>query len=107
LGTLPDQPIVGYLARTLSAFYALLGGLLWVISFDLHRHRVVLGYLGLAFLAFGATAGWVDFKEGMPWFWRIAEAPVVIVFGCVILWLSLRLPARDSGSTEAVRASDR
>ena len=34
LGTLPSEPIVAYLARSLSLFYALLGGLLWVASFD-------------------------------------------------------------------------
>lgn len=93
LGPLPGQPIVGYLARTLSAFYALLGGLLWVVSFDLHRHRSVLIYLGIAFVAFGAIALWVDFSEGMPWFWRVMEAPIVVTFGSVILWQSIRLRA--------------
>jgi len=32
MGQLPDAPVVGYLARSTSAFYALLGGLLWVVS---------------------------------------------------------------------------
>jgi NADH:ubiquinone oxidoreductase subunit 6 (subunit J) len=85
---------VGYLARTLSAFYALLGGLLWVLSFDLHRHRVVLLYLGAAFVVFGIIAMWVDFKEGMPVFWRFTEAPIVVVFGTAIFLLSRRLQAR-------------
>jgi len=91
LGTLPAEPVVGYLARTLSAFYALVGGLLWVLSFDLHRHRVTLLYLGLAFIGFGAVAMWVDFTEGMPWLWRISESPIVIVYGAVILALTLRV----------------
>ena len=47
LGKLPDQPIVGYLARSLSASYALLGGLLWFLSFDVHRHRPTLCFLGV------------------------------------------------------------
>ena len=42
LGTLPDEPIVGYLARSLSAFYALVGALFWKISFDLRRYRSLL-----------------------------------------------------------------
>lgn len=50
MGPLPAEPFVGYLARSLSAFYALLGGLLWVLSFDLHRHRAALSSLGVAFI---------------------------------------------------------
>ena len=37
LGRLPDAPIVGYLARSTSAFYAIEGGLFWVVSIDLVR----------------------------------------------------------------------
>ena len=42
LGILPSEPVVSYLARSTSAFYALQGGLVWVVSFDLRRHRPVL-----------------------------------------------------------------
>ena len=94
LGALPDEPIVGYLARTLSAFYALLGALLWWLSFDLHRHRGTLIFLGMAFIIFGAIAMWVDLTERMPFIWRIAEAPIVIVFGVVIFALSWQLKPR-------------
>lgn len=91
LGALPAEPIVGYLARTLSAFYALLGGLLWALSFDVQRYRQLLLYLGIAFVAFGAIAMWVDIKEGMPMLWRIAEAPIVLLFGAVIFSLTLKV----------------
>lgn len=91
MGPLPAEPVVGYLARSLSAFYALLGGLLWVYSFDLHRHRVAIGYLGAAFVVFGATLIGVDFAEGMPPFWRWGEGPIVIGFGTAMLWLAARL----------------
>jgi hypothetical protein len=60
MGTLPPEPIVGYLARSTSAFYALLGGLLWIVSFDLYRHRRVLHYLGLAIIVFGGVLFPVD-----------------------------------------------
>lgn|GEM_PF-6538567 len=33
MGRLPSEPVVGYLARSTSAFYALMGGLLWILSF--------------------------------------------------------------------------
>jgi hypothetical protein len=32
-----QQPVVGYLARSTSALYAILGGLFWLICFDLQR----------------------------------------------------------------------
>jgi hypothetical protein len=100
MGELPSQPIVGYLARSLSLFYALLGGLLWVCSFDLRQHRAVLCYLGAAFVFFGVVLWGVDFVEGMPAWWKDFEGPIVIAFGTVILTLSLRLrPARNAEGT--------
>ena len=83
MGELPDEPIVGYLARSTSAFYALLGGLVWVLSFDLARHRRVLKYVGAAILAMGLMLLSVDWLEGMPRWWTIQEGPVVIGFGIV------------------------
>jgi len=97
MGTLPTDPVVGYLARSLSLFYALMGGLLWTCSFDLHRHRVVLCYLGAAFVFFGLTMWAVDFAEGMPGYWKHTEGPMVIVFGSLILGLTTRM--KSSGQT--------
>ncbi|MEK7676563.1 MAG: hypothetical protein AAB676_12095 [Verrucomicrobiota bacterium] len=91
LGQLPAEPIVGYLARSTSAFYAFLGGLLWTLSFDPRRHRIVLCYLGVAFICFGLTLFGIDWLEGLPRFWRLGEGPFVTAFGIVILRLSLRL----------------
>lgn len=90
MGRLPGDPIVRYLARSTSAFYALLGGLLWVVSFDLPRHRLVLHYLGAAIIVFGGVLFAVDLLEGMPLFWSLGEGPFDIAFGIVILWLNHR-----------------
>ncbi|MCG8606650.1 hypothetical protein MJD09_16905 [bacterium] len=87
MGSLPKEPIVGYLARSTSAFYAILGGLFWVVSFDLPRHLTVLTYLGVAFILFGATLFAVDWSEGMPLFWTVWEGPFVVVFGLGFLLL--------------------
>jgi hypothetical protein len=88
MGQLPDEPIVGYLARSTSAFYALLGGLLWVVSFDLGRHHVVLVYLGATVTLFGAALLVVDWCEGLPIFWKLWEGPFVIAFGMAMLVLN-------------------
>jgi len=39
LGEMPKSPIVNYLARSLSAFYAMLGAFTLFISFDINRYR--------------------------------------------------------------------
>ncbi|MHC4557482.1 MAG: hypothetical protein ACYTFW_07700 [Planctomycetota bacterium] len=90
MGQLPPEPIVGYLARSTSAFYALLGGLLWVVSWDLHRHKLVLCYLGAGIILFGMILFAVDLLEGLPLYWSLFEGPINTVFGVVILALSYR-----------------
>ena len=91
LGELPDRPIVGYLARWTSAFYAMLGGLFWIVSFDLRRHRLVLGYLGGAVIFFALALGVVLALEGMPLWWCVPEGLGNVAFGIVILGLSPRI----------------
>jgi hypothetical protein len=97
MGTLPSEPIVGCLARSLSLFYALMGGLLLACSFDLHRHRTILCYMGAAFLFFGIVMWGVDFVERMPRYWKNAEGPMVAVIGALILYLALRLKKSAAG----------
>ncbi len=96
MGELPNQPVVLYLARSTSAFYALMGGLMWVLSFDMRRYRSVLVYLGAALTAFGIVLVVVDWVEGLPVFWKLAEGPGDIVIGLVILRLSLGLGKETS-----------
>jgi hypothetical protein len=92
MGELASRPVVGYLARSTSAFYALLGGLLWVVSLDLRRHRPVVRYLGVAIILMGFALLGVDLAEGMPRWWSLAEGPFNIVFGAVILVLGGSIP---------------
>ncbi len=98
MGQLPSDPIVGYLARSTSAFYALLGGLLWVVSFDPRRCRPALQYLGVAIIVFGVALLAIDLLEGMPVFWSLCEGPIDIALGIVILGLSHRAQRRISPS---------
>jgi drug/metabolite transporter superfamily protein YnfA len=91
LGQLPDAPIVGYLARSTSAFYAIIGGLFLAISFDLVRYRPIARYLGAAMAVFGAVLVVVDTLEGLPLSWTLWEGPFVCLFGLAVLWLSSRI----------------
>jgi hypothetical protein len=91
MGKLPAEPVVGYLARSTSAFYAILGGLAWLASCDLKRYRPVLVYLGATSMALGVALGVIDWLEGMPWFWSMAEGPLDTALGIAILWMSWRV----------------
>ena len=90
LGPLPQDPITEYLARSLSAFYALHGGLLWFASFDTQRHRSLIAFLAWATFAFGAILLGMDLQLALPKWWIAGEGPVVIVIGGTVLAL-LRL----------------
>lgn len=93
LGVMPDTPVVWYLARSTSAFYAMVGGLFLVVSRDLERHRQVIVYLGSSVIFLGAVLLIVDVTEGMPTAWTVWEGPFVIAFGIAILHLIRLVPA--------------
>ena len=86
LGPLPSGPVVEYLARSTSAFYALLGALLWTVSLDLSRYRPLVRMLGFALFALAALLFWTDLKAGLPWFWQAAEGPLAALFGVILVW---------------------
>ena len=88
MGVLPQEPIVGYLARTLSAFYALYGALLWYLSFYTITYRPVIRALGFLTTGFGVILLGVDWSEGLPWFWKWFEGPFAIAYGILILILT-------------------
>jgi len=92
-GELPSEPIVGYLARSTSFFYALLGGLLWITSYDLRRYRAVIGYLAMATVLLGVVLLGVDLIEGMPLAWSLGEGPLNAAIGILILVLARRVEA--------------
>jgi hypothetical protein len=87
LGIFPDAPIAWYLARGLSAYYAMHGALMLFISLD------VVGYLDLVriamwlFAIYGILMLFVDLRAPMPKFWTIAEPAFILVFSAVVLAL--------------------
>jgi hypothetical protein len=91
LGVLPDAPIVGYLARSTSAFYALYGGLLWVLSLNLSRYRPLLSCVGIGTILLGVALTGVDRVEGLPFFWQVVEGPFDMAAGTILLLLARSL----------------
>lgn len=90
LGTFPDAPIVDYLARSLSAFYAIMGGLVLLISRDVRRYAAVITYVAVVCIVFGVTSLIIDIRLALPTWWIVGEGPFVAALGAVILILQTR-----------------
>jgi hypothetical protein len=88
LGEMPTDPIVEYLARSLSAFYCFFGSLCLLAASDLDRYRPLVRLLGLAFLMMGMVFTWIDLAVGMPWWLAVFEGPPQIGLGIVFLFLT-------------------
>jgi len=92
MGDLPTEPIVGYLTRSLSLFYALHGALIIFVSLDIRRYLPVVKFLAVVAILFGVSMVVLDFAVGMPLYWILCEGPFVVPLGIVMLWLAGRIP---------------
>ena len=97
LGEMPTAPVVEYLARSLSAFYAVTGALCLVLATDLERYRPLVRFLGVAFALMSLVLLGVDLAAGMPWWWTASEGPGGVVFGALLFVLAR--PAHSKGGT--------
>ena len=88
LGEMPTGPVVEYLARSLSAFYAVMGALCLVVAADLERYRPLVRFLGVAFALMSLVLLGVDLAAGMPWWWSTSEGPGGVVFGALLFVLA-------------------
>ena len=87
LGDMPTGPIVEYLARSLSAFYALLGVIFWYLSFRVAQYWSFIRLVALILVFFGATLWWIGLKTQMPLWWTLQEAPPTILIGLWMIYL--------------------
>ena len=88
MGEMPTGPVVEYLARSVSAFYAFYGALCLVVVSDLERYRPLVRFLGMAFALMSMVLLGVDLVAGMPWWWTASEGPGGVVFGALIFFLA-------------------
>jgi hypothetical protein len=95
LGEMPTGPVVEYLARDLSAFYAVMGALCLVMATDLERYRPLVRFLGVVFALMSVVFLGVDLSAGMPWWWTASEGPGGVVFGALLF--ALARPACSKG----------
>lgn len=87
MGQLPDEPIVSYLARSLSTFYAIFGAILVFASTDLVRYRALIVLLAWLSIILGIVLLGIDMVSGMPLYWTVMEGPFTICVGTAIVWL--------------------
>lgn len=90
LSGLPDDPVVGYLARTASLMYALHGATVLFVSFDVRRYWPLIRCLSWLAPVHGALILGLDVAEGMPVWWTCVEGPAYAVMGLVVLGLMWR-----------------
>ena len=84
---MPDDPIVFYLARSLSAFYAVVGTFILFISFEIRRYRSLVRLWAIIAVVMGVLLFGIDLSSGLPAGWTMFEGPMTLTMGLVLLWL--------------------
>ncbi|QDU21082.1 hypothetical protein [Urbifossiella limnaea] len=88
LGPLPTGRIVEYLARHLSALYAVHGAMVVAVSLDVRRYRPLARVLGWSHVGLGVAVGWTDWSAGFAWWWALGEGALVSMCGGAIVLLA-------------------
>ena len=99
-GEFPDTPVVQYLARSVSAFYAMLGGLLLVAATDVRRHSMLITYLAAVALVFGIVMGIIDVVIALPFWWAAFIEFPLVPLGIIVLVLQRKIGPADVGKKE-------
>ena len=86
MGTLPDKPVVEYLARSTSALCALYGGFLLLLARDVHRYAVAIRYQAIATICLASAGAVFGLRAGMPGWWMISDAAGCCIFCGGMLW---------------------
>jgi hypothetical protein len=96
LGSFPEAPIAGYLARSTSLWFASFGVLLWYLSLDVHRHASVIAFIGWAMSIQGLFMIGIDFNEGLPGWWIAAEGPTCLLLGTALIYLQRTICSKEN-----------
>ncbi|MFC1494039.1 hypothetical protein ACFL6W_02055 [Thermodesulfobacteriota bacterium] len=88
LGNLPNAPILDYLARSVSLFYAMHGVIAIYISFNLMRYLQILKLLCYLGFLFGIALFIIDIKAPMPAYWAFTEGPIILSLNLAIYILA-------------------
>ena len=95
LGEFPTAPVAEYLARSVSALCTFYGGLLLLLSLDIHRFVSIIKYQAVAIMLLSAVGVFSGVRAGIPAFFVVADALGCWIFLLPILILAARLPRHD------------
>lgn len=93
----PAMPVPFYLARMLSAFYMVTGGLMVLLSFDVRRYAPVIAYMAWAFIALSAIVMAVAVSVDLPLIWAAGDAFTAGPFGVIVLLLQWKIRRGEAG----------
>jgi hypothetical protein len=100
LGEMPTAPVVEYLARSVSAFYAFFGATCLVLASDLERYRPMVRFFGVALALLGFVFMGVDLVTGMPWWWTAVEGPGAVPVGVLMYFLARPIHRLETSTNE-------
>ena len=90
MGEFPRGPLVGYLTRTVSGLYGLLGIATWILATDLRRYWPLVKLWGISCLLGGPIVAVIDWETQMPLYWTMFEGAYVTMMGAAVLLLQAR-----------------
>lgn len=93
LGELAGGVLTEYLARSLSAFYAVVGGLLWLLSCDVRRYLPVIRYIAATWLALGMAVVAILAPHANQSFYRLIVCDAAAAWMCSLAMLLLAMKA--------------
>lgn len=105
LGEMPTDPIVEYLARSLSAFHVFVGALCLVLTSDTERYLPLVRFIGVVFFFLGIIVTGICLATEMPWWWSALEGPHEVLVGAGMFFLARTNKKEKSGAEEKGRSS--
>lgn len=90
-GQFPEAPIVEYLARALSGFYAMVGGFFLLAAGKPRQYAVPLRYFVVMMMLLAVAMVPIGSLCGMPLWWTLGDAASMVSFGVAVIWLQHRI----------------
>lgn len=91
IGKFPGGPVLEYLARTLSLFYVIQGGLMWLVASDVRRFMPVLDYIIWTGIASALAIGAICYRAGMPAAWGLGDGLSLLAMCLILLFLRAKV----------------
>ena len=94
---LPDTPIFIYIARLISATYAVIGVFLVILALKPMKYGVLVPFAGVSTLFIGLVCGTVGVISVIPKLWFLGDAlfGIILGLGILISWQKVKKSCRQ------------